>query len=175
MKIKFFILLIVLFSTSAVAGEPANDRCSAYSDKAFGICISAMNNACGTDNEKNAQACDNMENHFIDAAGEMPPWLVCPCWDEIDLLAVTAENISDFMNCEHYAFDYPNMAWIHAEEFSFGFSAFNSNSFFGAVSGCSAVTLDSYYHQDYITDEEANFCISQIATRCAELDRPIVP
>jgi len=175
MKIKFFILLIVLFSTSAVAGEPANDRCSAYSGKAFGICISAMSNACGTDNEENAQACDNMENHFIDATGEMPPWLVCPCWDEIDLLAVTAENISDFMNCEYYAFDYPNMAWIHAEEFSFGFSAFNSNNFLNVTPRCAAVTLDSNYFQEYITDEQANDCISQIYARCLDLDRPIAP
>ena len=171
---QFLLAALLLVFTGSVFGEPDNDRCSAYSGKAFGICTSAMNNACGTDNEVNAQACDNMENHFIDATGEMPPWLGCPCWDEIDLLAFTAENIRDDFNCEIYAYDYPNMAWIQTEDSSFIFSAFNSNSSHGIAPQCAMVSPDLYLYLGLITDEEANFCISQIATRCAELDRPIV-
>jgi hypothetical protein len=99
----------------------------------------------------------------------------CLCWDEIDLLAVTAENIRDDFNCEIYAYDYPNMAWIQTEDSSFIFSAFNSDSLFGGTPSCAMVTPDLYDNQGSITDEEANICISQISTRCAELDRPIVP
>jgi hypothetical protein len=179
MKIKFFILLIVLFSTSAVAGEPANDRCSAYSGKAFGICISAMNNACGTDNEENAQACDNMENHFIDVTGEMPPWLVCPCWAEAELQAVTADNFipwfelscnlsDEFPNFWALIAAVPGSEWGH----NFGFAVLsNPNHPSGPMYFCQVVDYPDYTQTD-VAPAEADICISQVVKRCADIGHP---
>jgi len=95
----------------------------------------------------------------------------CPCWDEIELTSVTAENHDDDLSCDT-ASSFPLSAQIQNTDFLFpevegGFSATDD----GANTNCN--TRDFGPHNLQITTDEASKCIAQIAARCAAIGHPI--
>ncbi len=103
--------------------------------------------------------------------GCQPPE-ACPCWDEVDLLSVTAENVISDGSCSNGS-SYPNLAVIQNDgstpEVEGGFAAFNDINTF-----CSTRDEPPFVIFD-IAPEEANACIAQIAQRCADIGDPIIP
>ena len=78
---KLLILTLLLAGTSAFAGNHDNGLCSDLEGAAHGLCTAASRIGCGTDAEKNSNACAKIEENYFQITGELPPWLVsCPCW-----------------------------------------------------------------------------------------------
>ena len=107
----------------------------------------------------------------IDDGCEPPE--VCPCWDEAELLSVTADNNLTDNSCSAES-ELPIAAIIQNDGTTpgveGGFAALNLND--GArVCGVRDFEPDSLH----ITAEEADACIAQIAARCAAIGDPIPP
>ena len=97
--------------------------------------------------------------------------------DEVDLQSVTSENHLDNFSCETAA-NLPNFAVIQnipwpPPDVEGGFIAATRVVSIHGVPHCN--TRDFPPHTTFITDAEADACIAQIATRCAEIGHPIVP
>lgn len=60
----------------------AQDACEGQIGAGYGLCVSAHHLGCGTDLEKNTNACTKIEDNFVTITGELPPWLKAPllCW-----------------------------------------------------------------------------------------------
>ena len=96
--------------------------------------------------------------------GCQPPE-TCPCWDEVELLSVTAENQADFSCLYH-----PTNSLIQNDDVVFptvegGFLT-RSN-----IPDC--LTRDFPFSM-VITVDELVVCNAQIAARCAAIGRPII-
>ena len=98
-----------------------------------------------------------------------PPLGDCPCWDEVELLSVTAAN-SHVDSCSGDSV-YPYFARIQNDEVDppveGGFSALS----FDGVGVCG--TRDFEPHGLDISVAEADACIAQIAVHCAAIGDPI--
>lgn len=53
----------------------AQDACEGQIGAAYGLCTAASHLGCGTESEKNTDACVQIENSFLKNTGEIPPWL----------------------------------------------------------------------------------------------------
>jgi hypothetical protein len=119
---------------------------------------------------------EDSDGNGVDDGCEIPVEDACPCWDEIELTAVTAENQEGFLSCNSYNRYYPNLGMMQAmeDDFFLSFRVWNSSwdSSYGEA-GCTV------YHEGnnglVLTDEEAEICIAQVYTRCAETGRPVMP
>jgi len=113
---------------------------------------------------------EDSDGNGIDEGCE--PSVTCPCWEESDLLSVTAENFNEF-SCSFFADLYPGVAVI----------ANISGSTPGVEGGFGVDTIDRdpaiCFTRDFgigfgVSFDEANACISQIASRCADVGDPII-
>lgn len=106
----------------------------------------------------------------IDDGCEPPE--ACPCWDEVELLSVTADNNLTDDSCSAVSF-LPTAALIQNDEFisptvEGGFAAIN------LVDGAKICGRRDFEPSSLdITAEEADACIAQIAARCAAIGDPI--
>jgi len=96
--------------------------------------------------------------------GCQPPE-TCPCWDEVELLSVTAENQADFSCLYH-----PTNSLIQNDDFVFPTveGGFLTRSH---IPDC--LTRDFPFSM-VITVDELVVCNAQIAARCAAIGRPII-
>jgi hypothetical protein len=119
---------------------------------------------------------EDSDGNGVDDGCEIPVENDCPCWDVIELTAVTAENQKEFLSCNSYNRYYPNLGMMQAKEGEvfLSFRVWNSASHLSnGQAGCTV------YHEGnngmLLTDQEAEICISQVYTRCAETGRPVMP
>ena len=96
--------------------------------------------------------------------GCQPPE-TCPCWDEVELLSVTAENQADFSCLYH-----PTNSLIQNDDVVFPTveGGFLTRSY---IPDC--LTRDFPFSM-VITVDELVVCNAQIAARCAAIGRPII-
>ena len=106
----------------------------------------------------------------------------CPCWAEMELLSVTADNNHPAFSCST-AFSFPEGAVIRAAVIQNNATAQPASSVeggFGAVRASSPDDPGYCNTRDIppnfldISDEEAAACIDQIVARCAAIGDPIV-
>ena len=107
---KLFPMLVGTFLCFGIlnlanAGNPHDGLCADLEGTAFGLCNSAVQKDCGTDEEQNSQACDSIEKNYVKTTGEMPPWIQpCPCWTQKELRAVNIDEEDHRGTCRHYAY-----------------------------------------------------------------------
>lgn len=123
----------------------------------------------------NAEGTEDSDGNGVDDGCEIPD--ECPCWDEIDLLAVTEDTYYG-VSCNVYNWGYPNFAGLQGfgDPYPSTFFAGNSSATdpVGGIPYCDGHFSDGTFDQQmYISDEEANACISQIFARCEELGHPV--
>lgn len=113
----------------------------------------------------------------IDDGCEVPTAVTCPCWDEQDLMVVTAENQLSFTSCSDVNpnFAYPAGAIIQnvpgsTPDLEGGFAAYNLFWNAELLRGCQ--TREQWTRNIGVvptTEQEAAVCIDQIAARCAAI------
>lgn len=76
-KLSVFIVLISLsFISSAYALSDCQEYCAAYSARTKGLCMAGCNLGCiNPDEAQNLNACQQVENNFLDTSGDEAPWL----------------------------------------------------------------------------------------------------
>lgn len=99
------------------------------------------------------------------------PQELCPCWDEDELLSVTAENHFDVLSCNSVTI--PGVAILQNDNsdptVEGGFAAeINPPNFVYCSTRNEAKLIDT-------TVEEAAACQSQILKRCADIGYPVNP
>lgn len=80
----------MLSIASPVLAQTSDEDCAGTMGAGFGLCTAASHLGCGTESEKNGNACTKIEDNFVKITGEMPPWMVpaCPCFTAADLREV---------------------------------------------------------------------------------------
>ena len=81
----------MLSIASPVLAQTSDEDCAGTMGAGFGLCTAASHLGCGTESEKNGNACTKIEDNFVKITGEMPPWLAsptCPCFTAEDLMEV---------------------------------------------------------------------------------------
>lgn len=101
------------------------------------------------------------------------PAELCPCWDEVDLLSVTAENNLDSTSCDTASNQV--LTVIQNDEFDSSPSVEGGFAVFEDVNFTQCATRDFPPFLLDITTEEAGACRSQIVERCADIGHPITP
>ena len=136
-----------------------------------------------------ADSTEDLNGDGIDDGCEIPSAEACPCWDEQDLLAVTAENQNSWRSCmivDVGDFIFPNYAEIandpmhpdtNPESASRFYAYSNLPGWPNDVNACGTVDVvnDNYFYEDDITPAEAAACVEQIAARCAAIGDSIYP
>ncbi len=121
---------------------------------------------------------EDSDGNGIDDGCEIPD--VCPCWDEIELQSVTADNVYE-AGCSFFSAYYPYTALLIALATQPG-----TDNFFYATDGSpspgtpprySCSSGDGIEPEERLDINEAELlvCTSQIATRCAAIGDPIIP
>lgn len=111
---------------------------------------------------------EDTDGDGIDEGCEIP--VACPCWEEFELQAVTAENMAEYSCSESSS--YPYGAVLANEEVGFG--AVHDQNYAGFY--CATYIIDGNIYTDMNVEmEEADACIEQISDRCAVLGDPIKP
>lgn len=88
----------MLSIASPVLAQTSDEDCAGTMGAGFGLCTAASHLGCGTESEKNGNACTKIEDNFVKITGEMPPWLAsptCPCFTAEDLMDVADARIAD--------------------------------------------------------------------------------
>jgi len=67
--------------------------CDGLRGASFGICHAGLAVGCDKDDTLSSTQCLKIEGQFIKFAGTPPPWLICPCFAEEDLAAITRDNV----------------------------------------------------------------------------------
>ena len=140
-----------------------------------------------------ADSTEDLNGDGIDDGCEIPSQAECPCWDEAELLAVTAENqYAEFgmrVSCVGFNIDTTYNGLItnndRGGEVEGGFSAslsYRNNSGRCATRDYDPVTGEASPYADrgamisiQVSGEEARACVDQIYARCAEIGTPIDP
>jgi len=75
----------------------AQDACEGQIGAGYGLCTAAGHLGCGTESEKNTDACVQIEDSFLKNTGEMPPWLApptCPCFTSAEANEIADGNVT---------------------------------------------------------------------------------
>jgi hypothetical protein len=118
---------------------------------------------------------EDFDGDGVDEGCEPPEVASCPCWELMDLTAVTAENQSLELSCnDPEVSNLPVSAGIQNEpgstEVEGGFFAAD---FGGGNSSCQTRDFEPFVMA--ISPEEAASCIEQIVDRCEFIGTPITP
>lgn len=90
--ITTFAFGILMIAPLALA-QTSDEDCAGTIGAGYGLCTAASHLGCGTDSEKNTNACSRIEENFVTITGELPPWLVqcdttCPSLTNMESVVV---------------------------------------------------------------------------------------
>lgn len=102
------IALVFLTSTPPVLAQTSDEDCAGTMGAGYGLCIAASMLGCGTDSEKDTNACTKIEDNFVTITGELPPWLAvaCPCFTQRELSELQVDGT---LICSNYVGSYASI------------------------------------------------------------------
>jgi len=78
--LAFLITIMAIGMLTFALPVMAQDACEGQIGAGYGLCTAAGHLGCGTESEKNTDACEKIEDNFLKTTGEIPPWLEASCW-----------------------------------------------------------------------------------------------